>query len=46
MQIQQPIDIMMSHDWPTGIYHHGNRDELFRKKSFFEREAMSNTLGK
>lgn len=44
-QIQQPIDIMMSHDWPTGIYHHGNRDELFRKKSFFEREAMSNTLG-
>lgn len=44
-QIQQPIDIMMSHDWPRGIYHHGNIDDLFRKKKFLVEEAMSNTLG-
>ncbi|XP_071493335.1 lariat debranching enzyme A-like [Diadema antillarum] len=44
-QVQQPIDIMMSHDWPRGIYYHGNKEELLRKKRHFKEEVMSNTLG-
>ncbi|XP_063960393.1 lariat debranching enzyme A-like isoform X1 [Lytechinus pictus] len=44
-QIQQPINIMMSHDWPRGIYHHGDKDDLFRKKKFLVEEVKSNTLG-
>ncbi|XP_071792236.1 lariat debranching enzyme A-like [Asterias amurensis] len=44
-QITQPIDIMMSHDWPRGIYHHGNTEQLLRAKTFFRDEVESNTLG-
>ena len=45
-KITQPIDIMMSHDWPRGIYHYGNKEQLLREKTFFKDEVDSNTLGK
>ncbi|CAL8321252.1 unnamed protein product [Merluccius merluccius] len=44
-QIQMPIDIFMSHDWPRGIYHYGCTRELLRKKKFLRQEVESNTLG-
>ncbi|CAF0793506.1 unnamed protein product [Brachionus calyciflorus] len=44
-QIKNPIDIMITHDWPSGIYHHGNIDELLRFKPYFASEIESNTLG-
>ncbi|XP_028992772.1 lariat debranching enzyme [Betta splendens] len=44
-QIQMPIDIFMSHDWPRGIYYYGNTEELLRKKRFLRQEVESNTLG-
>ncbi|XP_071782441.2 lariat debranching enzyme [Centroberyx gerrardi] len=44
-QIQMPIDIFMSHDWPRGIYHYGSTGELLRKKKFLRQEVESNTLG-
>ncbi|KAI9519044.1 lariat debranching enzyme [Dissostichus eleginoides] len=44
-QIQMPIDIFMSHDWPRGIYRHGSTGELLRKKKFLRQEVESNTLG-
>uniref|UniRef100_A0A8C7WT15 Debranching RNA lariats 1 n=1 Tax=Oryzias sinensis TaxID=183150 RepID=A0A8C7WT15_9TELE len=44
-QIQMPIDIFMSHDWPRGIYHYGNTKKLLRKKTFLCQEVNSNTLG-
>ncbi|XP_056294707.1 lariat debranching enzyme [Pseudoliparis swirei] len=44
-QIQMPIDIFMSHDWPRGIYHHGCTAELLRKKKFLRQEVESNSLG-
>lgn len=44
-QIKKPLDIMLTHDWPTGIYHHGNVRQLIRIKPYFEREINSNTLG-
>lgn len=44
-QIQMPIDIFMSHDWPRGIYHYGSTGELLRKKKFLRQDVESNTLG-
>lgn len=44
-QIQMPVDIFMSHDWPRGIYHYGCTEELLRKKKFLRQEVESNTLG-
>ncbi|BFZ62622.1 lariat debranching enzyme [Saitoella coloradoensis] len=43
--LREPIDVMLSHDWPRGIYHHGNTRSLLQRKPFFRREVQSNTLG-
>lgn len=32
-------DIILSHDWPRGIYNHGNVQTLLRKKPFFTDEG-------
>mgnify|MGYP002836395350 CR=1 FL=1 len=29
---QQPVDVFMSHDWPRGIYRHGNVAALLKKR--------------
>ncbi|XP_070620108.1 lariat debranching enzyme [Erythrolamprus reginae] len=44
-QLKQPMDVFLSHDWPRGIYHYGNKAWLLRKKSFFRSEVENNTLG-
>eukprot|EP00698_Gefionella_okellyi_P023284 TRINITY_DN7907_c0_g1_i1.p1 TRINITY_DN7907_c0_g1~~TRINITY_DN7907_c0_g1_i1.p1 ORF type:complete len:347 (+),score=59.07 TRINITY_DN7907_c0_g1_i1:196-1236(+) len=44
-QLTGKIDIMLSHDWPSGIAHYGNTDQLLRIKSFLAEEVHSNTLG-
>lgn len=44
-QLQMPIDIFLTHDWPRGIYHYGSTGELLRKKKFLRQEVESNTLG-
>ncbi|XP_049807750.1 lariat debranching enzyme isoform X2 [Schistocerca nitens] len=44
-QLQEPIDIFLSHDWPRGIYQHGDTKELLKRKPFFSSEIESNTLG-
>ncbi|KAG7463309.1 Lariat debranching enzyme [Solea senegalensis] len=44
-QIQMPVDIFLSHDWPRGIYYYGSTEELLRKKRFLRQEVESNTLG-
>ncbi|KAL8490316.1 hypothetical protein ACS0TY_026001 [Phlomoides rotata] len=45
MQVQEPIDIFLSHDWPVGITDYGNVENLLRHKSYFEKEIMEGTLG-
>lgn len=40
-----PPDIMLSHDWPRGIYHYGDVEQLIRKKPFFKEEIYANQLG-
>nr|XP_023661480.1 lariat debranching enzyme [Paramormyrops kingsleyae]XP_023661481.1 lariat debranching enzyme [Paramormyrops kingsleyae]XP_023661482.1 lariat debranching enzyme [Paramormyrops kingsleyae]XP_023661483.1 lariat debranching enzyme [Paramormyrops kingsleyae]XP_023661484.1 lariat debranching enzyme [Paramormyrops kingsleyae]XP_023661485.1 lariat debranching enzyme [Paramormyrops kingsleyae]XP_023661486.1 lariat debranching enzyme [Paramormyrops kingsleyae]XP_023661487.1 lariat debranching enzym len=44
-QIQQPMDIFMSHDWPRGIYHYGSTEQLLRKKKFLRQEVECSSLG-
>ena len=39
------LDICLSHDWPRGIAHYGNVEQLLRKKSFLTKEVQTNTLG-
>ncbi|KAH3746045.1 Lariat debranching enzyme, DBR1 [Pelomyxa schiedti] len=43
MQIKQPVDIFVSHDWPQGILEFGDFESLFRLKPFFRPERT--TLG-
>jgi len=41
----QPIEIMLSHDWPQGIEQHGDTNALLRMKPFFRDEVQRNELG-
>lgn len=45
MQVEEPIDIFLSHDWPCGITDHGNWKDLVRRKPYFEKEIREKTLG-
>ncbi|TNN20864.1 Lariat debranching enzyme [Schistosoma japonicum] len=44
-QIRRRLDILISHDWPRGIYHYGNTNQLTRKKPHFRGEIESDSLG-
>ncbi|XP_059633306.1 lariat debranching enzyme isoform X2 [Cornus florida] len=45
MQVDEPIDIFLSHDWPIDITDYGNLEDLLQKKPFFEKEIQERTLG-
>lgn len=45
MQLEEPIDIFMSHDWPLGVTSCGDLQNLLRRKPFFEQEIREGTLG-
>ncbi|KAF4358567.1 hypothetical protein F8388_014338 [Cannabis sativa] len=45
MQVQEPIDIFLSHDWPLGITDCGDWKQLVRFKPYFEKEIQERTLG-
>ncbi|XP_059075892.1 lariat debranching enzyme isoform X2 [Cryptomeria japonica] len=44
-QVEEPLDIFISHDWPRGITAFGNSEQLLRHKPFFESEIKDGTLG-
>jgi lariat debranching enzyme len=44
-QLSRPVDIAMSHDWPTGIAKHGDTESLLRRKPFFRQEVEEGSLG-
>mmetsp|Transcript_42208 Transcript_42208/g.90053 ORF Transcript_42208/g.90053 Transcript_42208/m.90053 type:complete len:429 (-) Transcript_42208:151-1437(-) len=44
-QLQHPLDIMLSHDWPQHIARHGNLQSLYRRKSFLQPEVEDGSLG-
>lgn len=39
-QVEEPLDIFISHDWPRGITAFGNLKQLLRHKSFLESEVL------
>ncbi|DBA70331.1 TPA: hypothetical protein ACH3X2_011753 [Trebouxia sp. C0005] len=45
LQIQRPLDVFLSHDWPRGIAHHGNKAQLLRAKPFLRQEIEEGSLG-
>ena len=38
-QLKLPLDIMISHDWPQGIYNFGDVDALVRRKPHFREQT-------
>lgn len=44
-KLQQRLDIVLSHDWPQYIYHHGDLNKLLAKKPFFKADVESGRLG-
>lgn len=44
MQVEEPIDIFLSHDWPVGITDYGKWEELVRRKPYFEKEVILGVL--
>lgn len=44
-QLKKPLDIMLTHDWPLGVYHQGNTAQLIKFKPYFADEIHNNTLG-
>ncbi|KAJ7523148.1 hypothetical protein O6H91_18G039300 [Diphasiastrum complanatum] len=45
MQVDEPLDIFISHDWPRGIAKCGNVQDLLKHKPFFQEEVERDTLG-
>ncbi|KAI9313961.1 lariat debranching enzyme, C-terminal domain-containing protein [Dichotomocladium elegans] len=45
MQIKQPMDIFLSHDWPNGIEQCGDLMTLLRIKPYFRQEVQQGRLG-
>ncbi|KAJ2500558.1 lariat debranching enzyme [Coemansia sp. RSA 1972] len=45
LQIRQPLDIVVSHDWPQNIERYGDTNGLVKKKPFFEKEVERGELG-
>lgn len=43
-QLTGKIDIIMSHDWPRGVYNFGNADQLIRFKPHFRYISRSKAL--
>ena len=39
MQVREPVDVFLSHDWPRGIAYHGDQQALFRKKKHLINEV-------
>ncbi|XP_054286453.1 lariat debranching enzyme [Macrosteles quadrilineatus] len=44
-QLTQPVDIMLSHDWPRGVTDYGDVDTLLQRKPFFQQDIEQNALG-
>jgi lariat debranching enzyme len=45
MQLEEPLDIFLSHDWPVGITDYGDSESLMRQKPYFRQEIEEKTLG-
>lgn len=39
MEVKEPIDVFLSHDWPLRITDYGDWKELVRRKHYFKQEV-------
>jgi lariat debranching enzyme len=44
-QLRERVDVGLSHDWPSGVVFHGDRQDLYRRKKHLKADAESNCLG-
>jgi hypothetical protein len=44
-QSSRPVDIMLSHDWPSQIWEYGNKERLLKIKPYFRDDITSGKLG-
>ena len=44
-QLQEPLDVFVSHDWPRGVAAHGDMAQLMRSKPFLQAELQDGSLG-
>lgn len=44
MQLEEPLDIFLSHDWPVGITDYGDSKALIQQKPYFQEEVNSDKL--
>ncbi|KAK9903387.1 hypothetical protein WJX75_004587 [Coccomyxa subellipsoidea] len=44
-QLQKPLDVFLSHDWPRNIARHGDTQRLVRAKPFLRSEIDDSSLG-
>ncbi|XP_044761104.1 lariat debranching enzyme [Coccinella septempunctata] len=44
-QVTEPIDIFLSHDWPTNVTDYGNKEQLIRFKPHFKDDIEMRKLG-
>ncbi|XP_054818205.1 lariat debranching enzyme [Prosopis cineraria] len=45
IQVEEPFDIFLSHDWPVGITDCGDWKDLIQRKHFFKQEIEERRLG-
>ncbi|KAI0566555.1 DBR1 Domain containing protein [Gracilaria domingensis] len=45
LRLRRPVDIFVSHDWPRGIWRHGNLSKLLSAKPFLRHEIENGTFG-
>lgn len=45
LRLSGHVDIIISHDWPSGIAYHGNLQQLLQRKKFLKREIEDGSLG-
>ena len=42
---RRSVDVMLTHDWPVGVWQHGDRERLLRQKPFLREDMDSGRLG-
>ena len=44
--LSRPVDVFLSHDWPAGVWEHGDKQRLLSRKAFLRDDMVSGRLGR
>ena len=45
LQVEEQVDVGLSHDWPRGIEKHGDVQQLYRTRPMWKEESLDGSLG-